>query len=74
VPQYHPPLYQVKGDEIGEYEMLGYEGIDNDRDGLVNEDLIGTYDPNRDWGWNWQPTMFKMVRYFIQARFLKLAQ
>jgi hypothetical protein len=29
--------------------MLGYEGIDNDRDGLVNEDLIGTYDPNRDW-------------------------
>jgi hypothetical protein len=34
--------------------MLGYEGIDNDRDGLVNEDLIGTYDPNRDWGWNWQ--------------------
>jgi hypothetical protein len=42
-------MYQVKGDEIGEYEMLGYEGIDNDRDGLVNEDLIGTYDPNRDW-------------------------
>jgi hypothetical protein len=31
-------MYQVKGDEIGEYEMLGYEGIDNDRDGLVNED------------------------------------
>jgi hypothetical protein len=54
--------------------MLGYEGIDNDRDGLVNEDLIGTYDPNRDWGWNWQLIMFKMVRYFIQARFLKLAQ
>jgi hypothetical protein len=30
-------MYQVKGDEIGEYEMLGYEGIDNDKDGLVNE-------------------------------------
>jgi hypothetical protein len=23
-------MYQVKGDEIGEYEMLGYEGIDMD--------------------------------------------
>jgi hypothetical protein len=54
-PKYSTRMYQVKGDEIGDYEMLGYEGIDNDKDGLVNEDLIGTYDPNRDWGWNWQP-------------------
>lgn len=54
-PKYPTRMYQVKGDEIGEYEMLGYEGVDNDKDGLVNEDLIGSYDPNRDWGWNWQP-------------------
>jgi hypothetical protein len=54
-PKYPTRMYQVKGDEVGDYEMLGYEGIDNDKDGLVNEDLIGTYDPNRDWGWNWQP-------------------
>ncbi|RTY68984.1 MULTISPECIES: M14 family metallopeptidase [unclassified Flavobacterium] len=54
-PKYPTRMYQVKGDEIGDYEMLGYEGLDNDKDGLVNEDLIGTYDPNRDWGWNWQP-------------------
>lgn len=39
----------------GEYELLGYEGLDNDGDGLVNEDGVGGYDPNRDWGWNWQP-------------------
>ncbi|WP_367913309.1 M14 family metallopeptidase [Leadbetterella sp. DM7] len=45
----------AKPDEPGEYEMLGYEGIDNDGDGRVNEDAVGTYDPNRDWGWNWQP-------------------
>lgn len=45
----------AKQDEPGEYEMLGYEGIDNDGDGLVNEDATGTYDPNRDWAWNWQP-------------------
>ncbi|MDI9857691.1 M14 family metallopeptidase [Flectobacillus roseus] len=48
-------MIPAKPDEKGEYEMLGYEGIDNDGDGAVNEDLIGYYDPNRDWGWNWQP-------------------
>jgi hypothetical protein len=48
-------LIPAKADEPGEYEMLGNEGIDNDGDGLVNEDRPGSYDPNRDWGWNWQP-------------------
>uniref|UniRef100_UPI0040475CB3 M14 family metallopeptidase n=1 Tax=Algoriphagus sp. TaxID=1872435 RepID=UPI0040475CB3 len=48
-------LMQVGPDQVGEYEMLGQEGIDNDGDGQVNEDGIGYYDPNRDWGWNWQP-------------------
>lgn len=54
-PKYPTRMYQVHSDEKGEYEMLGYEGIDNDGDGQVNEDQVGTYDPNRDWGWNWQP-------------------
>jgi len=48
-------LMQVGPDQVGEYEMLGQEGVDNDGDGEVNEDGIGYYDPNRDWGWNWQP-------------------
>lgn len=48
-------MIMVKPGEVGEYELLGFEGIDNDGDGLVNEDITGTYDPNRDWGWNWQP-------------------
>ena len=54
-PKYPSRMYQVRGDEMGEYELLGYEGLDADGDGLVNEDQLGTYDPNRDWGWNWQP-------------------
>ncbi len=54
-PKYPSRMYQVRGDEMGEYELLGYEGMDNDGDGLVNEDQLGTYDPNRDWAWNWQP-------------------
>ena len=54
-PDYPNRMIRVKADEPGEYEMLGYEGIDNDGDGLVNEDTRGVYDPNRDWAWNWQP-------------------
>jgi hypothetical protein len=54
-PKYPSRMFQVKGDELGDYEMLGYEGIDTDGDGQVNEDTEGGYDPNRDWAWNWQP-------------------
>ncbi|MCS6968026.1 MAG: M14 family metallopeptidase [Cytophagales bacterium] len=54
-PNYPGRMIPAKADEKGEYEMLGFEGIDNDGDGRVNEDGPGTYDPNRDWGWNWQP-------------------
>jgi len=48
-------MIRVQPGETGEYEMLGYEGIDNDGDGRVNEDRQGSYDPNRDWGYNWEP-------------------
>jgi hypothetical protein len=37
------------------YRLLGQEGFDNDDDGRVNEDGDGSYDPNRDWPWAWQP-------------------
>ncbi len=49
-------MIAVGADEKGDYELLGLEGIDNDGDGTVNEDGAQfEYDPNRDWGWNWQP-------------------
>jgi hypothetical protein len=55
-PQNPGRMIQVDRDKRGEYEYLGYEGIDNDGDGQVNEDRVGGYyDPNRNWGWNWQP-------------------
>ena len=54
-PKYPARMMRVAADEFGDYEMLGYEGIDNDGDGKVNEDDEGTYDPNRDWAWGWQP-------------------
>lgn len=48
-------LVPVKKDELGDYVQLGLEGIDNDGDGRVNEDTTGYVDPNRTWGFNWQP-------------------
>lgn len=55
-PKYPNFLIQAEPDERGEYSLLGAEGFDNDGDGKVNEDGDGYYDPNRDWGWNWQPS------------------
>lgn len=57
-------MIQVGPDEKGEYEMLGLEGKDNDGDGQVNEDgYTFEYDPNRDWGWGWQPNYIQNGAY-----------
>jgi hypothetical protein len=48
-------MVRVKDDERGEYTQLGWEGIDNDGDGRINEDGVGGYDGNRDWPRDWQP-------------------
>jgi zinc carboxypeptidase len=49
-------LVPVGPGELGDYLLLGDEGIDNDGDGLVNEDRVGYVDPNRTWGFSWEPT------------------
>lgn len=57
-------LIEVGPDEKGDYELLGLEGIDNDGDGMVNEDgYTFEYDPNRDWGWGWQPNYIQGGAY-----------
>ncbi len=48
-------MVQVAPWETGDWVLLGSEGIDNDGDGLVNEDPPGGYDPNRNYGSDWQP-------------------
>ncbi|NOX19204.1 MAG: hypothetical protein GXO87_13100 [Chlorobi bacterium] len=48
-------MVRVKPGEKGEWRLLGREGIDNDGDGKINEDSEGYVDPNRNWGFNWQP-------------------
>jgi len=49
-------LEPMPSGERGDWVLLGSEGIDNDGDGQVNEDPVGGYDPNRNWGSNWQPS------------------
>lgn len=57
-------MVQAGPEEKGDYEILGQEGIDNDGDGVVNEDgYTFEYDPNRDWGWNWQPNYIQGGAY-----------
>jgi hypothetical protein len=41
--------------EVGDYIMLGSEGVDNDHDGRVAEDDLGGYDGNRNYPYDWQP-------------------
>jgi hypothetical protein len=48
-------MVRAKPDEPGEYSLLGWEGIDNDGDGRINEDGRGGYDLNRNWAYDWQP-------------------
>lgn len=48
-------LEPVPFGETGDYILLGSEGIDNDGDGMVNEDGPGSYDQNRNWASDWQP-------------------
>ncbi|MBN2592146.1 MAG: hypothetical protein JXA81_01465 [Sedimentisphaerales bacterium] len=48
-------MIRTKPGEAGEYNLLGWEGIDNDGDGEINEDGRGGYDLNRNWAYDWQP-------------------
>ena len=45
----------VEEGELGNFRLLGPEGVDDDGDGRVNEDQVGYIDPNRSWGYFWQP-------------------
>lgn len=49
-------MIPARPDEDGQYELLGVEGLDNDGDGLVNEDPPGGYDMNRNFPADWRPS------------------
>ncbi len=41
--------------QVGDFVLLGSEGLDNDGDGEVNEDGPGGYDMNRNFPGDWRP-------------------
>lgn len=46
---------RVPEGEFGDWTYLGREGIDDDGDGLTNEDGTDGHDMNRNWPADWQP-------------------
>jgi hypothetical protein len=54
-PRIMVPVPPNDKDIRGDWILLGEEGIDNDGDGLINEDPPGGYDMNRAWPSLWQP-------------------
>jgi hypothetical protein len=54
-PKYPSLMVPVEPGERGEFTLIGIEGYDVDGDGRANEDGDGSYDPNRDWPWKWEP-------------------
>jgi hypothetical protein len=51
-----PRIFErVEPGEWGEWSFAGWEGIDEDGDGQINEDAIGGYDMNRNLPSGWQP-------------------
>ena len=57
-------MIRARPGDFGDWDILGWEGIDRDGDGRLNEDRdVGYYDHNRDWGWNWQPDYVQRGSY-----------
>jgi len=52
-------LIRVPPGKKGDWILLGEEGIDNDGDGLINEDGPGGYDMNRNWPAGWMPNFIQ---------------
>jgi hypothetical protein len=48
-------LVDLEDGELGDWVELGTEGVDNDGDGRINEDTVGYIDPNRTWGYGFEP-------------------
>jgi hypothetical protein len=60
----HPELMiPAKPDEKGSYTLLGPERFDRPGEGKVYRARRVYYDPNRDWGWHWEPDYIQSGAY-----------
>ncbi len=62
-PDYPDHMIRAKPDEKGSYTLLGEERYDAPGDGKVARVRRGYYDPNRDWGWHWEPDYIQNGAY-----------
>ncbi len=58
-------MRRVRAGEQGDYRVMS-EGIDNDKDGRINEDGIGGLDLHRNYPENWRPETEETGRGFTQ--------
>jgi hypothetical protein len=58
-------MRRVRPGEQGDYRVMS-EGIDNDKDGRINEDGIGGLDLHRNYPENWRPETEETGRGFTQ--------
>jgi hypothetical protein len=58
-------MRRVRPGEQGDYRLMS-EGIDNDKDGRINEDGIGGLDLHRNYPENWRPETEETGRGFTQ--------
>ena len=62
-PEYPALMIRAKPDERGSYTLLGDERFDRPGEGHVYHARRDYYDPNRDWGWHWEPDYIQSGAY-----------
>ena len=62
-PDFPERMVPAKPDEKGSYTLLGRERFDRPGEGKVYRARRDYYDPNRDWGWHWEPDYIQSGAY-----------
>ncbi len=62
-PDFPGIMIPAKPDEKGSYTLLGGEHFDGPGEAHVYRVRRGGYDPNRDWGWHWEPDYVQTGAY-----------
>ncbi|HEV2969696.1 MAG TPA: M14 family metallopeptidase [Pirellulales bacterium] len=62
-PGFPEMMVPAKPDEKGDYTLLGQERYDRPGEGKVYRARRDYYDPNRDWGWHWEPDYVQSGAY-----------
>jgi hypothetical protein len=62
-PEYPEMMIPAKPDEKGSYTLLGRERFDRPGEEKIYRARRDYYDPNRDWGWHWEPDYIQSGAY-----------